>query len=105
MQRPSARLLPVVIEQSLHGLAHTLMLENDRGPSRLRNHGIEQSDEAALAAVRTLARREGIIPALESAHALAELIVRAPRMSREDIVILNVSGRGDKDMDILARAL
>ncbi len=63
------------------------------------------SDEAALEAVRTLARREGIIPALESAHALAELIARAPRMSREDIVILNVSGRGDKDMDILARAL
>jgi tryptophan synthase beta chain len=63
------------------------------------------SDEDALAAVRTLARREGIIPALESAHALAELIARAPRMSREDIVILNVSGRGDKDMDILARAL
>jgi tryptophan synthase beta chain len=63
------------------------------------------SDQAALEAVRTLARREGIIPALESAHALAELIARAPRMSREDVVILNVSGRGDKDMDILARAL
>jgi tryptophan synthase beta chain len=63
------------------------------------------SDVAALEAVRTLARREGIIPALESAHALAELIARAPRMSRDDIVILNLSGRGDKDMDILARAL
>ncbi len=63
------------------------------------------SDEAALAAVRTLARREGIIPALESAHALAELIARALRMSRDEIVILNVSGRGDKDMDILVRAL
>ncbi len=63
------------------------------------------SDEAALEAARTLARREGIIPALESAHALAELIMRAPRMSREEIVILNLSGRGDKDMDILARSL
>jgi tryptophan synthase beta chain len=63
------------------------------------------SDDAALDAVRTLARREGIIPALESAHALAALIARAPRMSREDVVILNVSGRGDKDMDILARSL
>src|ERR1700734_757493 len=61
------------------------------------------SDEAALEAARTLARREGIIPALESAHALAELIIRAPRMSREEIVILNLSGRGDKDMDILSR--
>jgi tryptophan synthase beta chain len=64
-----------------------------------------QTDEAALDAVRTLARREGIIPALESAHALAELIARAPRMSRDGIVILNLSGRGDKDMDILARSL
>jgi len=62
-------------------------------------------DEAALEAVRTLARREGIIPALESAHALAELIARAPKMPRDDIVILNLSGRGDKDMDILARSL
>ena len=63
------------------------------------------SDDAAVAAARTLARREGIIPALESAHALAELIARAPKMSRESIVILNLSGRGDKDMEILARYL
>ena len=63
------------------------------------------SDEAALDAARTLARLEGIIPALESAHALAELIARAPRMRRDEIVILNLSGRGDKDMEILARAL
>ena len=61
------------------------------------------SDEAALDAARTLARLEGIIPALESAHGLAELIVRAPKMRRDAIVILNVSGRGDKDMDILSR--
>src|SRR5580693_3377952 len=61
------------------------------------------SDEAALAAVSTLARREGIIPALESAHALAELIRRAPRMKKDELVILNLSGRGDKDMDILSR--
>jgi tryptophan synthase beta chain len=63
------------------------------------------SDDAALAAARTLARTEGIIPALESAHGLAELIVRAPKMGREEIAILNLSGRGDKDMDILARLL
>jgi tryptophan synthase beta chain len=48
---------------------------------------------------------EGIIPALESAHALAELIERAPKMSRDQVVILNLSGRGDKDMEILARYL
>jgi tryptophan synthase beta chain len=61
------------------------------------------SDEAALDAARTLARQEGIVPALESAHAVACLIERAPKMPRESIVILNVSGRGDKDMETLAR--
>jgi tryptophan synthase beta chain len=63
------------------------------------------SDEAAIDAARTLARTEGIIPALEPAHALAEVIRRAPKMKREQIIILNLSGRGDKDMDILARFL
>jgi tryptophan synthase beta chain len=63
------------------------------------------SDEAAVDAARTLARLEGIIPALESAHALAELIVRAPKMPREASIIVNVSGRGDKDMEILSRFL
>src|SRR6202047_2935126 len=56
------------------------------------------SDEEAVQAARTLARTEGIIPALESAHALAELIRRAPKMRKNEIVILNLSGRGDKDM-------
>ncbi len=63
------------------------------------------SDAAALDAARTLARTEGIIPALESAHAVAELIRRAPKMKREQVVILNLSGRGDKDMEILAKHL
>ncbi|HVB98831.1 MAG TPA: tryptophan synthase subunit beta [Candidatus Dormibacteraeota bacterium] len=63
------------------------------------------ADEAAIEAARTLARIEGIIPALESAHALAELIRRAPGMKKDELVILNLSGRGDKDMDILARYL
>ncbi|HJZ52659.1 MAG TPA: tryptophan synthase subunit beta, partial [Candidatus Acidoferrales bacterium] len=49
------------------------------------------SDEEAVNAARTLARLEGIIPALESAHALAELILRAPRMKKDDLVILNLS--------------
>jgi tryptophan synthase beta chain len=62
-------------------------------------------DDAAVSAARTLARMEGIIPALESAHALAELIERAPTMPRDAIVILNLSGRGDKDMEILSRYL
>ena len=61
------------------------------------------SDRDAVEAVRMLARVEGIIPALESAHALAELIRRAPKMSKDQVVILNLSGRGDKDMEILSR--
>jgi len=60
-------------------------------------------DADAIAAVRLLAKIEGIIPALESAHALAELIRRAPKMKCSDLVIVNISGRGDKDMEILAR--
>ncbi len=61
------------------------------------------TDDEAVEAARTLARIEGIIPALESAHAIAEIIRRAPKMKKEEIVILNLSGRGDKDMEILSR--
>ncbi|HVS90241.1 MAG TPA: tryptophan synthase subunit beta [Candidatus Acidoferrum sp.] len=63
------------------------------------------SDSAALEAAKLLARTEGIIPALESAHAIAGLIERLPRMSKDDLVILNLSGRGDKDMDTYSRLL
>jgi tryptophan synthase beta chain len=45
-----------------------------------------------------LARLEGIIPALESAHAIAEVIRRAPKMDKSQLVIINLSGRGDKDV-------
>jgi len=61
------------------------------------------SDEEAIQAAKTLAHVEGIIPALESAHAIAELIHRAPKMKKDEIVILNLSGRGDKDMETLSR--
>jgi tryptophan synthase beta chain len=60
------------------------------------------SDAAAIDAARALSRTEGIIPALEPAHALAALIERRSEMKREQVVILNVSGRGDKDMEILS---
>ena len=63
------------------------------------------SDAAALDAARLLSRTEGIIPALESAHAVAGLIERVSKMSRDDLVILNLSGRGDKDMDTYSRLL
>jgi len=61
------------------------------------------TDEQAIEAARTLARTEGIIPALESSHAVAELIRRAPKMQKNEIVIVNLSGRGDKDMETLSR--
>jgi tryptophan synthase beta chain len=61
------------------------------------------TDEEAINAAKTLARIEGIIPALESAHAVAELVRRAPKMKRNELVIVNLSGRGDKDMDTLSR--
>jgi len=57
------------------------------------------TDSAALEAARLLSRTEGIIPALESAHALAGLIERVPQLKPTDLVIVNLSGRGDKDMD------
>jgi tryptophan synthase beta chain len=56
------------------------------------------TDQEALDAFLTLARLEGIIPALESAHAVAECIKRAPAMDREELIIVNLSGRGDKDV-------
>ena len=56
------------------------------------------TDDAALAAFQKLARLEGIIPALESSHAVAEAIVCVPKMGRDQIVIVNLSGRGDKDV-------
>jgi len=63
------------------------------------------SDSAALDAARTLARTEGIIPALESAHAIAGLIERRTQFTRDDLIIVNLSGRGDKDMDTYSRLL
>ncbi|GGG64785.1 tryptophan synthase subunit beta [Edaphobacter dinghuensis] len=63
------------------------------------------SDDAALKATVTLARTEGILPALESAHAVAEAIRLAPTMAKTDVLMVNLSGRGDKDMGILSKEL
>ena len=62
-------------------------------------------DAAALSAVVRLSRTEGILPALESAHAVAEAIRIAPSFKKDEILVVNLSGRGDKDMGILAREL
>ena len=60
------------------------------------------TDEKALEAFMKLARLEGIIPALESSHAVAEAIVRAPKMGKDQLIIVNLSGRGDKDVQQVA---
>ena len=65
---------------------------------------VSVTDEEALAAFHTLCRLEGIIPALESAHALAYAAKLAPQMGRDRLLLVNLSGRGDKDMDTVARA-
>jgi tryptophan synthase beta chain len=63
------------------------------------------TDAEALHGLQILAKLEGIIPALESAHAVAEVIKRAPKMDKGQIVIINISGRGDKDMHTVAGLL
>jgi tryptophan synthase beta chain len=57
------------------------------------------SDDEAVAAFHLLAETEGILPALESAHAIAEAVRHAPRLSRQRIILVNLSGRGDKDIE------
>jgi len=66
---------------------------------------VKATDEEALEAFQLLAETEGILPALESAHALAHLTRMAPEMSRDEIIVVCLSGRGDKDVVQAARAL
>ena len=56
------------------------------------------TDDQALKAFSTLARLEGIIPALESSHAIAAVMEHAPKMGKDQVIIANLSGRGDKDV-------
>jgi tryptophan synthase beta chain len=81
------------------GPEHAML--HDSGRARY----VSCSDADALKATVTLARMEGILPALESAHAVAEAIRLAPTMAKGDLLMVNLSGRGDKDMGILAREL
>ena len=81
------------------GPEHAML--HDSGRARY----VSCSDADALKATVTLARMEGILPALESAHAVAEAIRLAPTMAKGDLLMVNLSGRGDKDMGILAKEL
>jgi tryptophan synthase beta chain len=62
-------------------------------------------DNEAVEAFQTLTRLEGIIPALEPAHALAEVLKRAPHMSNDEIIVMNLCGRGDKDIFAMSKIL
>ncbi|OOY42146.1 tryptophan synthase subunit beta, partial [Solemya velum gill symbiont] len=62
------------------------------------------TDEQVLAAMETVIRHEGIVPALESAHAFAAALAEIPDMSPQQSVIINQSGRGDKDIFTIAEA-
>ncbi|MBI5777582.1 MAG: tryptophan synthase subunit beta [Nitrospirae bacterium] len=68
-----------------------------------RIHYTSATDEEALSAFDVLAREEGIVPALESAHAIAEVVKLAPRMKKSQVIVVNLSGRGDKDVNQVAR--
>ncbi|HZS12357.1 MAG TPA: tryptophan synthase subunit beta [Nitrospirales bacterium] len=79
------------------------------GPEHSFYHDVQRiqytsaTDEEALAAFDRLAHEEGIIPALESAHAIAEVVKLAPRLKKKDVIVVNLSGRGDKDVNQVAK--
>ncbi len=81
------------------------------GPEHAYLRGTERAyytlatDEEALEAFQKLSQLEGIIPALESSHAVAEAIKRAPTMPKDSVILVNLSGRGDKDLDTVMREL
>jgi tryptophan synthase beta chain len=81
------------------GPEHAMMRDNERA------YYTSATDEEALSAFQTLCHTEGIIPALESSHAVAEVIKRAPKMRRDQIVLVNLSGRGDKDLNTVIKEL
>ncbi len=63
------------------------------------------TDDEAIEAFKLLSRIEGIMPAIESSHAIAEAVKRAPKMDNNKIIIVNLSGRGDKDVSSVAKYL
>ena len=77
--------------------------------SYLRDTGrveyVSATDTEALEAFQLLCQTEGIIPALESSHAIAEVIKRAPTMDKDQIIVINLSGRGDKDVNTVSKFL
>ena len=81
------------------GPEHALLRDNERA------FYTSATDEEALDAFQTLCHTEGIIPALESSHAVAEVIKRAPKMGKDRIILVNLSGRGDKDLNTVIKEM
>ncbi|MBI5838787.1 MAG: tryptophan synthase subunit beta [Chloroflexi bacterium] len=81
------------------GPEHAMMRDNERA------FYTSATDEEALDAFQTLCHTEGIIPALESSHAVAEVIKRAPTMRKDQVILVNLSGRGDKDLNTVIKEM
>ncbi len=81
------------------GPEHAMMRDNERA------FYTSATDAEALNAFQTLCHAEGIIPALESSHAVAEVIKRAPKMRKDQVILVNLSGRGDKDLNTVIKEL
>jgi tryptophan synthase beta chain len=81
------------------GPEHALLRDNERA------FYTSATDEEALDAFQILCHIEGIIPALESSHAVAEVIKRAPAMKKDQVILVNLSGRGDKDLNTVIKEL
>jgi tryptophan synthase beta chain len=79
------------------GPEHALLRDNERA------FYTSATDEETLNAFQTLCHTEGIIPALESSHAVAEVIKRAPTMRKDQVILVNLSGRGDKDLNTVIK--
>jgi tryptophan synthase beta chain len=81
------------------------------GPEHAYLHDIHRAeyvaitDDEAVEAFQYLSRKEGIIPAIESSHAIAYALKVAPKMAKDKIIVINISGRGDKDVAAIARYL
>ncbi len=81
------------------GPEHSLMRDTERA------FYTSATDKEALDAFQTLCHVEGIIPALESSHAVAEVIKRAPQMRKDQVILVNLSGRGDKDLNTVIKEM
>ena len=102
--------------QELHGAEFKIILHSQRANLYCLEHCrvpvnggrveyVTATDDETLDAFQLLCRTEGIIPAIESSHAVAHAMKLAPTLGADDVVVVNLSGRGDKDIDFVAERL